>query len=113
LKGKIAMSKVKKQEVKKAGRPLVYDHVTIIKILKKHQGKSGGLKISLEELKKLKGFENISYGSLCVIAKKNNFKFGLGKPKPKPVVNTKKKKSSSKKKETVVDVEMGDMKEAA
>lgn len=85
-----------KEIVRKPGRPAVYDHAVIVKILKKHQGKAGGLTQALKELQGLKGFEKISYGSLSVISKKSDIKFGLGKPKDVPEVPVKAPKKAKK-----------------
>lgn len=73
-----------------AGRPQKYDRSKIIKALKKNAGKQRGLLNTHETLKQLKGFEDISFQLLQLVARKEGIAFGRGVPMAKPVKAKKK-----------------------
>ena len=80
------MAKTKKAVVSTPvkGRPRKYNRDKIVKVLKKHEGKVGGLKAAHEELLRVnafgkKPFEGISYIMVALISKEAGVAFGRGR----------------------------------
>ncbi len=61
-------------------RPRTYDWEEIEKILRRYEGHKAGLQQAWNDAKNLPGHENVSWTTVCAVARACGIKFGIGRP---------------------------------